>query len=397
MLNLNRLVGGAPPEGEDLRYGAGVPHAGKGALPGRGPVVVWNWTRSCNLGCTHCYADAVRGRAAGELDTDEAHTLIGDLADMRVPALLLSGGEPLMRPDALELIRAARERGLRCTLSTNGTLIGEETASALAEAGVTYVGISLDGPPEVHDRWRASRGAHAAAVAGIRRLRARGVRVGLRFTLHRGSAAHLPGMLDLARGLGISRFCVYHLVPAGRGRGLGDAAMERSAEREAVGWLLEQAVAEERVGGQMELLTVDNHSDGPFAYLWLRRHQPQLAAGAWRLLRRNRGNRSGIALTAIGPRGDVHPDQFSQTLVLGNVRQRPLREIWDGPATDPLLLRFRERERHITGRCAGCAWFSVCSGNLRARAAAAGDLWGEDPGCLLEDQEVAGAGEAGPP
>lgn len=388
MLNLSRLVGAAPGEGEDLRYGAGASATSRGALPGRGPVVVWNWTRACNLGCTHCYADAIRGRSSGELDTDQAQSVLRELAQMRVPALLLSGGEPLMRPDALGLIGYARELGLRCTLSTNGTLIDEATADALASTGITYVGISLDGPPEIHDRWRASRGAHAAAVAGIRRLRRRGVRVGLRFTLHRDSAAQLPHMVDTVRELGISRFCVYHLVPAGRGQRLDSSALSRAEERESVAWLVEQAVSLLRDDPDLELLTVDNHSDGPFAYLWLRQHHPELAERALGMLRRNRGNRSGIALAAIGPRGDVHPDQFSRELVLGNVLEHPLHEIWDGPS--PLLQRLRDRARYIGGRCANCAWFSVCSGNLRARAAAAGDLWGEDPACLLEDAEVAG-------
>lgn len=397
MLNLSRLVGAPAPEGEDLRYGPGVSGARTGAMIGHGPVVVWNWTRSCNLACSHCYADAVQGRAPGELDTGQAGALIGELAALRVPALLLSGGEPLMRPDALELIARARGQGLRCTVSTNGTLIDDAMADALAAAGITYVGVSLDGPPDVHDRWRGRRGAHAATVAGIRRLRARGVRVGLRFTLHRGSAAYLPHMLESAQALGIARVCVYHLVPEGRGRQLAGSAMERGQERAAVAWMLAQALRLGHEGSDIEFLTVDNHSDGPFTYLWLRRHHPELAEGAWRLLRRNRGNRSGVALAAVGPRGDVHPDQFSRNLVLGNVLERPLGEIWEGEAEAPLLRRFRERERYIHGRCAGCAWFSVCNGNLRARAAAAGDLWGEDPGCLLEDAEVAGEGEAGPP
>ncbi len=397
MLNLSRLVGAPAPPEEDLRYGAGVHEARTGALLGRGPVVVWNWTQSCNLACTHCYADAVQGRARGELDTGQARALLHELAAFRVPALLLSGGEPLMRGDALELVGDARRLGLRCTLSTNGTLIDDATAAALAAAGITYVGVSLDGPPDVHDRWRGRRGAHAATVDGIRRLRARGVRVGLRFTLHRGSAPHLPHMLETAITLGIGRVCVYHLVPAGRGRGLGGSALGREEEREGLAWLLAQAVQLVRSGTDIEPLTLDIHSDGPFTYLWLRRHHPELAPAAWELLRRNRGNRSGIALAAIGPRGDVYPDQFSRDQVLGNVLVRRLQDIWDGPDAAPLLGRLRDRRRYIGGRCATCAWFPVCGGNLRARAAAAGNLWGEDPACLLEDAEVAGTGEAGPP
>ncbi len=390
MLSLTRLLGAPPPADPDLRYAAGARATRSGALPGRGPVVVWNWTRRCNLECQHCYAAAVRGPAPGELDTEEARGLLSDLAAMRVPALLLSGGEPLVRPDAIELIAAASALGLRCTLSTNGTLVDAATAGALAAAGITYVGVSVDGPPEVHDRWRGRRGAHAATLAGIRRLRAAGVRVGLRFTLHRESLRHVPYVLGLAEEEGISRVCFYHLVPAGRGTGLGDLAPGRAEVRDSLEYLLNQALEHVRRGTGVEVLTVGNHSDGPFTYLWMRAHLPERAAGARVLLGHNGGNRSGVAMVCVGPRGDVHPDQFSWDVRLGNVREAPLPAIWQGERAAPLLDELRAPRRpRIGGRCADCAWFDLCNGNLRARAAATGDFWGSDPGCVLEDGEIA--------
>jgi radical SAM protein with 4Fe4S-binding SPASM domain len=387
MLNLTRLLGAPAAPGDDLRYDPRIPQAGRGALPDRGPVVVWNWTRTCNLACAHCYASAVRGRAPGELATAEAEDLLAELAAMRVPALLLSGGEPLARPDALHLLGAAHGLGLRCTLSTNGTLIDDTRADALAQAAVTYVGVSLDGPPDVHDAWRGARGAHAASLAAIRRLRRRGIRVGLRFTLHRASIPHIRYLLDLAEGEGISRICFYHLVPIGRGESLGDLGLSRAEARGALEALLDRAAALLHAGGGTEILTVGNHSDGAFAYLWMRRHAPDRAAAALRLLRRNGGNRSGVGMVCVDPTGGVHPDQFSWDVDLGNVRQLPLRRIWDGGPAAPLLDALRSRRSRITGPCAACAWFPVCNGNLRARAGAAGDFWGSDPACVLYDDE----------
>lgn len=389
MLNLTRLLGRAPAPGEDLRYDARIPQAARGALPGRGPVVVWNWTRTCNLACAHCYASAVRGRVPGELDTAQAEALLSTLAAMRVPALLLSGGEPLARPDALALLATAHRAGLRCTLSTNGTLIDDACASALAASAVTYVGISLDGPPEVHDAWRGARGAHAASLAAIRRLRRLGLAVGLRFTLHRESVRHIPYVLALAGREGIGRVCFYHLVPSGRGSDVDRLRLRRAEARTCLEGLLHLAAAGLAVGAATEILTVGNHSDGPFTYLWLRRHAPERAAAALELLRRNGGNRAGAGMVCVDPLGGVHPDQFSWDVDLGNVLRTPLARIWEGEAAAPLLEALRNRRPRITGRCATCSWLPVCNGNLRARAAAAGDFWGSDPACLLEDAELA--------
>jgi radical SAM protein with 4Fe4S-binding SPASM domain len=394
VLSLTRLLGAPPTSAPDLRYDPGAPATRTGALPGSGPVVVWNWTRRCNLACRHCYASAVRGPSPGELSTAEARALLADLATLRVPALLVSGGEPLMRPDAFELLAQASRLGLRCTVSTNGTLIDEDAARRLAAAGVTYVGVSLDGPPEVHDRWRAQRGAHAASLRGIRLLRAAGVRVGLRFTLRREALRHVPYILQLAEAEGISRVCFYHLVPAGRAATQDALVPERAEVRACLADLLERSLDHVHRGTGMEILTVGNHSDGPFAYLWLRRHLPERAEAARVLLRRNGGNRAGVAMVCVGPRGDVHPDQFSWRVRLGNVRETPLSVLWQGGPAAPLLDELRgPRQGRIGGRCGACAWFSLCNGNLRARAAAAGDFWGPDPACVLEDHEV----RAGPP
>ena len=387
MTNLTRLLGAPAGEGPDLRYGEGAARAMHGALPDTGPVVVWNWTRSCNLRCAHCYASAVQGRVPGELDTRAALALIDEFAEMRVPALILSGGEPLMRRDAMELLNAARGRGLRCTLSSNGTLITRARARQIAEAGVVYVGMSIDGPREMHDRWRGQAGAYDRTLAAVGHLREEGVRVGLRFTLHAGNVDHVPEVLDLVEAHGIQRICFYHLVPSGRGSGLDPLHLDRTRTRATLDLLLERARRWLDEGRDAELLTVDNHSDGPYALLWAEQFLPERAPGVRRLLGRNGGNRSGRALIAIDNLGRVHPDQFSPGVVLGDVREGGLRALWEeGSAA---LEAYRAQAAHLHGRCAACAWRQVCNGNLRARAAAAGDPLGADPDCVLTDAEVA--------
>jgi radical SAM protein with 4Fe4S-binding SPASM domain len=353
-------------------------------------VVVWNWTRACNLRCAHCYASAQLGRAPGELDTSEALALIEEFADLRVPALILSGGEPLARPDALELLAAARQRGLRCTLSTNGTLINEARAQRIAEAGVVYVGVSIDGPRDLHDRWRGKQGAYDRTMAAVGHLRRLGVRVGLRFTLHAGNVDHVPDVLDLVEEHGLQRICFYHLVPAGRGSGLDPLHLDRQRTRATLDLLLDRSRRWLAEGRDVELLTVDNHSDGPYAVLWADRWMPERASAIGAMLTRNGGNRSGRAIVAIDPQGKVHPDQFSPGVVLGDVREARFSAIWrDG---NDELHRLRDRAAHLRGRCATCRWLSLCNGNLRARAAAAGDPWGPDPDCVLTDAEVAAVG-----
>ncbi len=387
MTNFTRLLGGQVGTGPDLRYGAGAARATRGALPDTGPVVVWNWTRSCNLRCRHCYASAVPGRVPGELDTADALRLIDEFAALKVPALILSGGEPLARPDALELLASARGYGLRCTLSTNGTLITAARAQRIAEAGVVYVGVSIDGPRALHDDWRGQEGAYDRTIAGIGHLRRLGVRVGLRFTLHAGNVEHVPAVLDLVEEHDLQRICFYHLVPSGRGSGLDPLHLDRDRTRATLDLLLARTRRWLDEGRDVEVLTVDNHSDGPYAQLWAERSMPDQAAAVGELLARNGGNRSGRALVAVDPQGMVHPDQFSAGVVLGDVRAKPFRAIW--AEGNPELDRFRDRRAHLRGRCASCRWLDVCNGNLRARAAAAGDPWGPDPDCVLTDAEVA--------
>lgn len=389
MISMTKLLCGDEYFGDTLRYneesGCLSPH---GVAPGRGPVVVWNCTRTCNLRCRHCYSNSDGERYAGEMITTEALEFIEQLAVFKVPVLLLSGGEPLMRPDLEQLIAAAVARGIRVTLSTNGTLLTPEKAVRLHRLGIGYIGVSLDGIGENNDRFRGREGAYEAALAGIRNCLAAEQRVGLRFTINKNNYQELNDIFDLIEKENIPRICFYHLVYSGRGGGMMEEDLSHQETRAAVDLIIARTLDFHRRGLRKEILTVDNHADGVYLYLKLRDTDPARAEQVRNLLLRNGGNRTGMAIGAVDWFGNVHPDQFTQDIVFGNVREKGFGEIWTGSG-QPILDGLKNRRPLLQGRCAACSWLDLCNGNFRARAAAVSDsFWAEDPACYLTDQEI---------
>ncbi|MEW6172472.1 MAG: radical SAM protein [Bacillota bacterium] len=384
MLSISKMVSGQKEGGDALRYH--VP----GAHPG--PVTVWNSTRACNLRCRHCYANATAGPAEGELTTEEAKRFIDGLAKAKAPVLLFSGGEPLTRPDFFELVGYARAYGIRPVISTNGTLISPEVARRIKEAGVGYVGISLDGLEELNDRMRAVAGAFQAALAGIRNCVAADQRVGLRFTITRDNYRDVPAIFDLVEREEINRVCFYHLVSVGRGVNLRDQDLDPATKRSLVELIINRTIDFCERGLKKEILTVDNHADAVFIYLKVKQIAPERAAEVYNWLKQTGGNRSGSRIGAVDWFGNVYPDQFTRNHLLGNVREKEFGEIWNDE-TQPLLKQMKNRKALLKGRCAACRWLEICNGNFRARAEAVyGDFWAQDPGCYLTDEEIAGEG-----
>ena len=387
MIGISRLYCGGPESGDGLRYGR---HARGDALPMRQshkPIVVWNCTQRCNLKCEHCYACATTQSNPDELSTAQARAMIDDLAAFGAPVLLFSGGEPLLRGDLLELIAYARQAGLRAVLSTNGTLISPQWAGKLATAGLGYVGISLDGTDAVNDRFRGVAGAFGAALEGIRNCMAASVRVGLRLTMSRRNVEEIPAIFDLIQRERIPRVCFYHLVSSGRGRELDAEQLTHAQTRAAMDLIVDRTQRLHAAGQSVQVLTVDNHADGPYLLMRMEREKSPRLAEARELLSANGGNASGSAIACVSWNGDVMPDQFWRQHVLGNVLRRPFSEIWaDGSI--PLLAQLRDRKKHLRCRCQQCRWLSVCNGNFRARAQGAGDMWGDDPACYLTDDEI---------
>lgn len=317
--------------------------------------------------------------------------MLADLAEFQIPALLLSGGEPLLHPHFFELAAGARRLGLRLTLSTNGTLIDRAIAERIRATGFSYVGISFDGLGNVNDRFRGKRGAFEAALSGIRHLKAVGQKVGLRFTLTRRNFEALPQIFELVEREQINRVCFYHLVYAGRGSRIAQDDLTHEEARGVLDRICAWVRSLDARGLPIEVLTVDNHVDGVYLYLKLLQEDPPRAEATRRLLEWNGGgaNSSGVGIANIDSYGNVHPDQFWQHETLGNVRDRPFSEIWTDPA-NALLSLLRNRLPLLSGRCARCRWNTLCGGSFRVRALQVhGDLWAPDPACYLTNEEIA--------
>lgn len=348
------------------------------------PIVVWNMTNRCNLSCQHCYIDAEDRDYSGELSTAEAKTFIDDLAGMRVPVLLFSGGEPLVRGDLFELGAYAGKLGVRPVISTNGTLITAAVAKKIKETGFQYVGVSIDGDESVHDQFRGRPGAFRETLAGIRHSMAAGNKTGVRFTLNRLNLHTLPAVLDLVEQEHIPRFCMYHLVYAGRGKAMAALDLDHSQKRQAIEFLLRRTEDLYRRGIEVEILTTDNHADGAVILQYIEKKQPERVPEIRKLLAMHGGCSAGAKMANVGPTGNVHACQFWGHRPLGNVRQTPLSQIWQGEH-DEFLQALRHKSRYVTGRCGECRYRDFCGG-CRIRAEAYhGDLWGEDPACYLED------------
>jgi len=394
MIGISKLYCGAVEASDALRYGR---HSGR--LPShllqfsedKKPVVVWNMTQACNLKCVHCYAQAKPRSGRDELTTAEGKAMIDDLASFGSPVMLFSGGEPLMRPDLTDLVRHAVARGMRAVISTNGTLITRDKAAELMDLGLSYVGISLDGLAAINDRFRGVPGAFNMAMAGIENCQQVGLKVGLRFTMNKRNVSEIPAMFDLLEEKDIPRVCFYHLVYSGRGSGLIDEDLTHEETRATVDLIMDRTKDLFDRGLAKEVLTVDNHADGPYIYLRMLEEGSSRAGDVLELLRMNEGNSSGRGIGCVSWDGRVHADQFWRNHTFGSVRERPFSQIWTDPAIT-LLAGLKDKPKHITGRCRTCRWLNICAGNFRARAEAVhDDPWASDPACYLTDDEIGGS------
>jgi len=350
------------------------------------PLVVWNVTNRCNLRCQHCYINAEDQQYKNELSTEEARVFIKDLAQMQAPVLLFSGGEPLIRKDIIELGKMAAELGLRPVISSNGTLIDDQLARKIKGAGFQYVGISIDGAPATHDQFRNRAGAFEAALNGIKACMNNGIKTGIRFTVNRLNQADLPEIFDIIERESIPRFCMYHLVYAGRGEQMARLDTDQQEKRAILDMVSSKTIELHNKGVEVEILTTDNHADGIYLYNHIKQNEPHRADEIIQLLEMHGGCSAGTKFANVDPQGNVHPCQFWQDYTIGNIREKPFSQIWT--SDDELMIKLREKEKHVKGKCAKCSYKSLCSGcRIRARAVY-GDLWAEDPACYLSEEEI---------
>lgn len=386
MIDLTRLIKGLDNRPEQIRY---EKRHTRDALV---PLVVWNTTPACNLKCKHCYFGACNERDPEELSTEEAKEFIDSLAEMNVPVLVFSGGEPFFREDIAELTRYATEQGLRPIASSNGTFLSQERAEEVAEAGMQYVGVSLDGVGATNDGFRGVDGAFDRALEGLRNARDAGMGTGIRCTMTDETVDDVPDVIDLAIEEGIDRVNIFHLIYSGRGGDITDADLDFEKTREMVDYLYERTkeVADEHP--DMQILTAGNYTDAVYLYQKIREDMPEHADRAEEMLfddgpgRVVKNGDAGPKVVNVDHRGDVHPSMFLSQYTMGNIREQRLDEILD---ESDLWSKLAEPSGHLKGKCGECPWKEICGGNSRARAAAVhDDLWASDPRCYLSKDEL---------
>jgi len=378
MINISKLYCGLAGQSDKLRYSRDDT---------AGPVVVFNCTNRCNLRCLHCYSFSDSTCTESQLTTADAKRLLEQLAEINCPVVLFSGGEPCLREDLFELLTEARRLNLRAVLSTNGTLIDSAVATKLADVGVSYVGVSIDGPEDFHDEFRKVKGCFKAAVTGIRNCQAVGLRTGLRFTITKANGQYVPFIFELAAEINVRRVCFYHLIRSGRAAELTEPATVEQT-RAAVDLIIEKTAEAVKAGAVDEVLTVDNHADGPYLLMKLQQLDAAGFEDAKKLLLANGGNKVGEKIAAVGPDGSVYADQFWRNYTLGNIKDKTFSDIWYN-ANEPVLAKLRNKTGFAAEKCTRCKWFDYCKGNYRFLGSdAAEEDWQLEPGCYLTDEEI---------
>ncbi len=379
MINISKLYCGLAGDSDHLRYSANN---------SVGPVIAFNCTSRCNLYCLHCYSSSQANQKSEELTTAQAKQLLAQLVEVNCPVVLFSGGEPLLRGDLFELLAEAKRLGLRTVISSNGTLIDAVTAKQLTEVGVSYVGISIDGTEEFHDKFRQVAGCFKAALEGIKNCKKAGIKTGLRFTITKANAEQIPAVFDIAASSDIRRICFYHLIRAGRAEKLDSFAPIAEQNRRVLDVIIERTkdfVARDLID---EVLTVDNHADGPYLLTKLIKVNNPRYESARKLLLANGGNKVGEKIGCVGWDGNVYPDQFWRNYSLGSIKDKTFKQIWENSA-DPVLNKLRNKLQFADPRCLWCKWFDLCKGNYRFLTSKADDkYWLNEPACYLTDEEI---------
>ncbi len=361
--------------------------------PRTGPVVIWNLIRRCNLTCKHCYATSADKDFPGELNTTEVFEVMDNLKFFGAPGLILSGGEPLMRPDIFEISHRAKDMGFYVGLSSNGTLIDENNIENIANVGYNYVGISIDGMHATHDKFRRKQGSFDEALRGIRLCRDAGIKVGLRFTLTQDNQQDLPALLQLMDEEKIDKFYLSHLNYAGRGNKNRGDDLHHKMTRTAMDLLFttcwnDVTQVKNGTGKRREFVTGNNDADGVYLLLWAKKHLPDYADKIEIMLKQWGGNASGVNISNIDNIGNVHPDTMWWDYTIGNIKERLFSDIWMD-TSDPLMAGLKLKSRPVEGRCRDCQYRNICGGNSRTRAwQLSGNFWAEDPGCYLSNQEI---------
>jgi AdoMet-dependent heme synthase len=363
------------------------PHGAMGGKPGEATLrmVAWEVTGSCNLRCLHCRASATDEPFPGELSTAEAFKLLDDIAAFAKPVIILTGGEPLLRPDIFEIAKHGVELGLIMTMGSNGTLITPEIAQKIKESGIQRVAISLESAePKKHDVFRNVEGAYAASIEGIKNLREAGVPFQIDPTITARNVDEIDDIVNKAIELGAAAVHIFLLVPTGRGKELETEEIPPEQYESVLEWFWKK---------QQEVPVYLKATCAPHYHRIVRQKSAEagvkpptaeLKPGQTHSLNTmTRGCLGGISFAFIGHTGDVQTCGYLEVKA-GNIKETPFEKIWK---ESKYFNELRDYD-NLKGKCGACEYKQVCGG-CRARAyTATGDYLEEEPYCIYTPKSM---------
>ncbi len=357
---------------------------GKKARELDGNIIIWNFTNRCNLSCHHCYSYA-DPNSKDFLTTSFILDSIKDLKKAGVKFVIFSGGEPLIRKDIFDIADKMREEGIITYLSTNGLYISEKNVDKIIQK-FNYIGISIDGIKEVHDRFRGLEGVYEKSISAIKLIQSHGGNAGIRFTMTKETEDSFYDIFNLAEEIGVNKLYLSHLVYSGRG--LDNLKMDISKEKrlEFVNFIIDKALEYQRSGKEMDIVTGNMEMDAIILLEKFSKEYPHLKDEMTKRLKAWGGNSAGKRLGNINSIAEVKPDPFFP-FVIGDMNTKSFSEIWLDDKSE-ILNRLRATPREISGKCKDCKVIDICNGGSRSRAyAISGDLWSEDPSCYLDEKQ----------
>jgi len=336
--------------------------------------LAWEVTRRCNLRCVHCRCSSDETSSDGDFTTDEGKRLLSEIAEFAKPVVVLSGGEPLLRDDIFELASFGTSLGLRMCMATNGALVDDEVCRRMDEADIKMVSLSLDGSTAaIHDDFRRCPGAFEGVVRAAETFRRNGRKFLINSSFTKRNQADIPDVFRLAKSLGATAWYLFMIVPTGRGQEIMDELISKEDYEEILEWHYRQEKDEDEI--------LMRPTCAPHYY----RIAPQMARAEGVALQRRSlsfstgGGKGCIAaqsICLIDCFGNVKPCSYFPRIA-GNVKETPLREIWEN---SPLFRELRDFTQY-KGKCGACEFLNVCGG-CRARADAVyGDYMAEEPFC----------------
>lgn len=344
-------------------------------------LVYWEATQSCALACIHCRAAALAHRHPDELDGTESRSLLRQIAAFSgdsPPQLIVTGGDPLRRPDLFELIDYGRSLGLAISATPAGTeALTPAVIDQFAQAGVASLALSLDGSTSArHDAFRGVAGSYAWTIEGARAIVARKIPLQINTMVTAQTIDDIPLIYQMVKELGITRWALFFLIATGRGSSLDEVSPAQS-ER-LLNWLWEITRAPET---SFVIKTTEAHHYRRIAVQRMRRHLSEDGIMGTPV-GRGFGIRDGNGIIFVSHRGEVYPSGF-MPMSVGNIRQESLAHIY---RHSPLLQALRDPDR-LSGKCGECQFRLVCGGSRARALAATGDPLGSDPLCIFQPRE----------